>query len=357
MPFLQDGFCRSARQIAGVFFLAAGLSVLSGCALVIPQTEELRTAWPAQLPERVEITDVPFFPQDEFQCGPAALATSLAHFKVPVKPDDLVAKVYLPARQGSLQVEMLAATRTFGLVSYKLAPRFEDMLREIAAGTPVIVLQDYGVWPVSLWHYAVVVGFDRDKGELLLRSGVKERLVIPFPVFEYTWKESDYWAMVTMPPGRVPATATESPYLEAIVAMERVGPPDAARSAYGAFLGRWPDNLTASVGLANRHYAAGDLAGAEAALRRAAARHPEAVVLVNNLAQTLSDQGRDEEALALIEPVFSRAGAFAAEVRDTRTNILKRLGRAPLELKGSTAISAPRGAGGADGAGGGKTSN
>ncbi len=339
MSFLQDGFCReSARRIAGVFFLAAALVGLPGCALVIPQTEELRTAWPAQLPERVEITDAPFFPQDDFQCGPAALATSLAHFKVPVKPDDLVPKVYLPARQGSLQVEMLAATRGFGLVSYKLAPKFEDMLREVAAGTPVIVLQDYGVWPVPIWHYAVVVGFDRDKGELLLRSGVKERLVIPFAVFEYTWKESDYWAMVTMPPGRVPVSAAEVAYLEAIVAMERVGPPDAARGAYAGFLARWPDNLTASIGLANRHYAAGDLAGTEAALRHAAARHPEAVVVVNNLAQTLSDQGRDEEALALIEPVFARAGAFAAEVRDTRMSILRRLGRAPLELKGSTAI-------------------
>ena len=347
MSFLQDGFCReSARRIAGVFFLAAGLVSLPGCALVIPQTEELRTAWPTQLPERVEIADVPFFPQEDFQCGPAALATSLAHFKVPVKPEDLVSKVYLPARQGSLQVEMLAATRTFGMVSYKLAPKFEDMLREIAAGIPVIVLQDYGVWPVSIWHYAVVVGYDREKGELLLRSGLKERLVIPFAVFEYTWKESDYWAMVTMPPGRIAVSAAEAPYLEAVVAMERVGPPEAARTAYATFLNRWPDNLTASVGLANRHYAAGDLAGTEAALRDAATRHPDAVVVVNNLAQTLSDQGRDEEALALIEPVLARAGAFTAEVRDTRAAILQRLGRAPLELKSATTIgSSPAPAG------------
>jgi hypothetical protein len=29
-------------------------------------------------------------------------------------------------------------------------------LREVAAGNPVIVLQDFGVWPVSIWHYSVV---------------------------------------------------------------------------------------------------------------------------------------------------------------------------------------------------------
>ena len=337
---LQCRCKQNARRLAGVFFLAGIFSLLSGCAFIIPQTEELRTAWPAGLPDRAEITAVPFFAQDDYQCGPAALATSLAHFKVPVTPDDLVSKVYLPARQGSLQIEMLAATRPYGLVSYQLPPRFEAMLREVASGTPVIVLQDYGVWPVSLWHYAVVAGYDRDKGELLLRSGTKPRLQIPFSVFEYTWKESGYWAMVTMPPERIPVTALEAPYLEALTAMERAAPPDAARRAYAAFLARWPGNLAAGIGLANRHYAAGDLAAAEAALRQTAAKHPDAVAVVNNLAHTLSDQGRNQEALELIEPIVERAGAFAADVRDTRNTILTRLGRA-LELKAVQGIAVP----------------
>ena len=30
-----------------------------------------------RLPERVELSDVPFFPQSAYQCGPAALATML----------------------------------------------------------------------------------------------------------------------------------------------------------------------------------------------------------------------------------------------------------------------------------------
>ena len=40
---------------------------------------------------------------------------------------------------------MLAAPRRYGMVSYQLAPRLENLLREVAAGIPVIVLQDYGV--------------------------------------------------------------------------------------------------------------------------------------------------------------------------------------------------------------------
>jgi len=313
-----------ARLTAGVFLLIAGLS---GCTLMAPQTAALRDAWPASMPERMELAEVPFFPQRDYQCGPAALATALANFKVKVTPEELVGQVYLPARQGSLQVEMLAAPRRYGMVSYQLAPRFEDLLREVAAGTPVIVLQDYGVWPVSIWHYAVVVGYDYPEGELVLRSGEKRRLAMPFSVLEYTWKESDYWAMVTVPPDRIPATATESSYLAAIIAMGRVGNPRAIQTAYATFLGRWPDNVAASIGLANGHYGLGELREAEAVLRRAADRHPESVAVLNNLAQTLSDQGRDDEALALIERAVQVDSPYAAAARETRELIVQRRGK------------------------------
>lgn len=268
---------------------------------------------------------MPFFPQIDYQCGPAALATTLADLGVKVTPDDLVSQVYLPARQGSLQVEMLAAPRRYGMVSYQLAPRFEDLLREVAAGTPVIVLQDYGVWPISIWHYAVVAGYDYLKREMVLRSGEKQRLTMPFAILEYTWKESDYWAMVVVPPDRVPATATESGYLAAIAAMERLGNPRATITAYATFLGRWPDNLTAAIGLANGHYALGEIGEAEMILRREAERHPDSVPVLNNLAQTLSDQGRNEEALATIERAAALKGPFAASVHETRSLILQRM--------------------------------
>jgi len=303
--------------MAGVFLLIAGLS---GCASMAPQAFVLRDAWPADMPERVELVDVPFFPQADYQCGPAALATSLANFKVNVTPEELVGQVYLPARQGSLQIEMLAAPRRYGMVSYQLAPRYEDLLREVAAGTPVIALQNFG----GYWHYAVAVGYDYVPGEMMLRSGETRRLQTHFILFENSWKESGYWAMVTVPPERIPATATESSYLEAIVAMARVGNPRAVQTAYATFLGRWPDNLAASIGLANSHYAAGALNEAEAVLRATAKRHPQSVAVMNNLAQTLSDLGRDDEALALIERAAQVDGPYENTVRETRELIVQR---------------------------------
>lgn len=310
----------NARVIAGVFFLCA---LLQGCVALVPQTAELRDRWPGDVPQRIELIDAPFFPQTEYQCGPAALATALAYFKVPVTADALVDQVYIPALKGSVQVEMLAAARRYGMVSYALAPRFDDVLRELAAGTPVVVLQNYGVGPFKRWHYATIVGYDASVGDLTLRSGQWRRWWMPLALFEFTWRDSGYWAMVALPPDRIPATADPTRYLQAIVALEQAGQPRPAATAYAKFLERWPDEVGASIGLANAHYALGELGQAEAALRRALERHPESVIALNNLAQTLSDEGRNTEALEVIERATA-VGSHAQAVQQTRALILQR---------------------------------
>ena len=305
--------------------LALACLLVSGCAsLIAPQSTSLREQRPADIPARAELRSVPFFPQTEYQCGPAALATVLANAKVKVKPADLVPQVYVPERKGSLQVEMLAAARRHGMISYQLAPRYEDVLREIAAGTPVIVLQDFGIGPLDNYHYAVAVGYDLDEDELILRSGDKQRQVLKTGLNEFVWKRTGYWAMVVVPPSRIPATADEASWLSAIAAFERVNP-RGARTAYTTFLKRWPGNVNASVGLANTYHSAGELKEAERVLRAALARDPDSVVVLNNLAQTLSDQGRNLEALAFINRAVAAGGSFASAVADTRALILKRI--------------------------------
>ena len=312
---------KNARLAAGVFFLA----VLQGCANLVPQTSALLEGMPEGLPLRVELTEVPFFSQSEYQCGPAALATLLVNAGVNTTPEALVPQVYLPARKGSLQVEMLAAARRHGLVSYQLAPSFTDLMRELNAGTPVIVLQNLGMF--EGWHYAVAVGYDYKLGMLILRSGVTEREEMPFGVNEWVWKRSGYWAMVAVPPERIPVTADEARWLSSLVAFERLNEPSKNRAGYEAFLKRWPDNVNASVGLANTYYAAGELKDAERVLRAALARAPDSPVVLNNLAQTLSDQGRNGEALPLIERAAAAGGPHAAAVQETRQTILGRMGK------------------------------
>ena len=313
---------QNARLTAGVFISGLAL-VLSGCAGLVPQTAALREGLPDNLPKEVDLKQVPFFPQLDYQCGPAALATALDAFGAKVTPEQLVPEVYLPARQGSLQVEMLAAPRRHGMVSYLLSPRMVDMMKEVAAGNPVIVLQNLGL--SDGWHYAVVVGYDYDKGDLIMRSGISEHETLNFAVHEFVWMRSGYWAMVALPPDRIPVTADETRWLSAVAALEHAGDARNARIAYETFLRRWPENINASIGLANTLHSLKELAEAEKVLRDAARRSPDSVIVLNNLAQTLSDEGRDEEALPFIERAVAAGGPFADAARETRAEIQKRL--------------------------------
>lgn len=315
---------RPARRWLAWLVLAASLT---GCAPFVPQTIALRADWPSGVARAIELRDVPFFPQTAYQCGPAALATVMQAAGASVQPDDLVAQVYLPARQGSLQGELLAAPRRHGLVSWQLAPAYHALLRELAAGHPVLVLQDLGIGPLRQWHYAVVVGFDHAAGDVYLRSGENRRQVMPFTVFELTWRRSGYWAMVVTPPGVLPATAAQDSYLRALLAFDRAATPAAARAAWQGFLARWPGEPLASLALGNRLYADGDLAGAASVLRAGLNGREPSTALLNNLAQVLSEQGRHEEALEVIDRAAAQAGPFAAEVAATRAGILQRRAR------------------------------
>jgi tetratricopeptide (TPR) repeat protein len=309
-----------ARLIAGFLFLGA---LLSGCALIAPQTYALKAQRPADLPPRAELTEVPFYPQEnDYFCGPAALAMVLNAAGVKVTPEELVDQVYLPGRKGSLQVEMLAAARRRGLVAYELAPEVTDMLREIADGTPAIVLENYGPFDwFPLWHYSVVVGYDLDRLEVIRRSGIRPRRPTPLPVFEKIWKHENYWAMIAVPPERVPVTATEARYANAVIALERNGQIKNAFTAYGAMLKRWPDSLAGQMGRGNTAYALKDLVTAEASFRQAVEFHPDAPAAMNNLASVLAERGNLSEALAIAERAVSLGGPLLPQTEATLAEI------------------------------------
>jgi hypothetical protein len=227
---------------------------------------------------------------------------------VDVTVDALVEQVYLPGRKGSLQIEMLVAARRNGLVAYQLEPSLTDTLREIAAGTPVVVLENYGfrIWPK--WHYSVLVGYDLDRDELIRRSGLKPRQLMPFAVFEYLWSTDGHWAMVAVPPDRVPVTATETRYGNAVIALEKTGNVKNAHAAYNAMLRRWPSSLVGLMGRGNTAYALKDLAAAESAFREASQHHPGAAPAFNNLAHVLAERGKLDDAIVAAEHAVSLGG-------------------------------------------------
>lgn len=301
---------------------------LSGC-ISLPQSGALREAPPAGLPQKAELTAVPFHLQDDFLCGPATLAMVFNAAGVKADVAGLTPQVYLPGREGSLQVEMLGATRRNGLVAYQVPPRLEGLLREVAAGTPVVVLLNLSVRMLPLWHYAVVIGYDLAAGEVVLRSARRERVAYPMGFFEFLWQDSAHWAMVALPPGRIAATADEPGFAAAVAALEQAGRRREARESYLALLVRWPTSHVGLVGLGNTEYALGNVAGAEAAFRAAALAHRDSAVAYNNLAHVLSELGRLVDAEAAARHAVSLGGPLQPEAKKTLEAILARRAQAP----------------------------
>jgi len=295
--------------------------------MVAPQTYVLKEALKEKsvdLPPRTELAAVPFFPQIDYYCGPSSLAMVLQAAGVDVKPEALVDQVFLPGRKGSLQVEMLAAARRDGLIAYEIEPRVTDLLRELAAGTPAIVLENYGPFSwFPVWHYSVVVGYDLPELQVIRRSGTRARITTPLTIFEKIWKEEKYWAMVAIPPDRVPATASEARYTAAVVALEQTGQTRSAITAYDTLLKRWPGSLAGRLGRGNAAYALHDLATAEDSFRQATVDHPNAAAAFNNLAQVLAERGKLDEALPAAERAVSLGGPLLVTTQATLAEIRK----------------------------------
>lgn len=286
---------------------------LAGCASRGPALPQLTAA---RFPTRVELAQTPFFPQRDYQCGPAALATVLGASGVPTDPDSLVAEVYLPGRQGSLQPELVAATRGRGRLPYLLPPRADALLAQLAAGTPVLVMQRLGAGPWPGWHYAVLVGYDSEADEFILRSGTDERLQLSSTRFLMTWDRAGRWAMVALPPGQVPAAPELARYMEAAAGLEAVGKRDEAVLAYEAATRQWPAEALPRLGLANLAYARGDLRAAERGYRAVIELAPNEVAARNNRAEVLLELGCPAAARREIAIAQAHAGTgpLAAEV-------------------------------------------
>lgn len=278
------------------------------------------------LTEAPELVDVPFFPQTEYDCGPAALATILNAAGIAVTPAELIDAVYIEGLRGSLQAELVAATRRYGLLPVPISPDAGGLLTEVAAGRPVLVLQNLGLKRFPSWHYAVVVGYSSERGRFVLRSGDERRRLERARRFSKSWGLADNWGFVAVTPGEIPASATSDDYMRALVGSTRQLGAARAERAYTAALARWPDDPLVLFLTASWQQSARKLEAAERLYRRLIAVEPGHAAARNNLANLLLDLGcRDEAlrearaALALESPGDSFFAAIAGTVRDIET--------------------------------------
>lgn len=308
----------AAHAVAGLALATALLA--SGCS--INPTWQLTRTSPDARP--MLLGQVPFHPQTDYQCGPAALATVLGASGVAVTPEALVPQVYLPQREGSLQLELVAATRRAGRIPYVLQASPDALIAQLREGRPVLVLQNLLTRSVPRWHYAVLVGSDPARNRLVLNSGIEKGLEMKAPKFLRTWDWAGRWAMVALRPSELPAQAEPAAYLSSVADFERVAGADAAHPAYQAALRHWPQDPRVHLALGNAAYAAGEMEGAARHYRDGLEQAPTHPVLGNNYASVLGELGcRAEASIALdaARRASGEDGRWSVQLQETQAEL------------------------------------
>lgn len=251
----------------------------------------------------LELAGTPFFPEKDFQYGPAGLAAVLGASGVTATPDQLTALVYLPAQHGSPPLEVQAAPGRFERMAYQLAPDLAAVLAELDAQRPVLVLQDVGSVASPKPHYAVLIGYDAQTDTVLLRSGTTRRQVVPARDFLAAWDNASRWAMLVLRPGELPVIASRKRYLAAAAEFERGARPEDALLAFNAALKVWPDEPLAWIGHGTAQLHAGDLVAAARDYSTALRIDGSNIAGRNDLARTLLDLGCIRKAQSQIDKI------------------------------------------------------
>jgi len=258
----------------------------TGCATLAPQTEMILTLANENKanPLTHQIKDVPFINQQRGQCGPSSLMmVMLWAGGSKINLDELINQVYTPAENGSLQMDLISASRRNGYLTVPISS-MSELLAEVRANHPVIIFENLALKWTPQWHYAVVTGYDLTKPEIIMHTGPLANSHVDMREFESSWKLGDYWGLVVLPPDQLPISLDELSILNEAATLEKIGQLKPAKVAYLQILKKWPSSLGGHIGLGNIAFSEGDLITANKYLLRAAEWHAESPALWHNLA-------------------------------------------------------------------------
>ena len=258
----------------------------------------------------------------------------LKHSGVMVTPEELKSQVFIPKRQGSLQLEMIAASRRYSRIPYLIKPNLGALLAELQAERPVLVLQNLGLKRLPVWHYAVAIGYSAGDDEVILHSGTTQRQTVHARRFMRSWELAGRWALVILKPGELPALPDRDAYIKSVAAMDNIAPPELLLEAYQAALTRWPDSTLALFSTATAYHKLGDLAAAKNTYLRLLNKHPRHTATLNNLAEVLADRGCFSEAINTINSALAEnKSGLRPALLSTRRSILLREKQAGAKMK------------------------
>lgn len=251
-------------------------------------------------------TNVPFVSPRSQLCASTAIQMVSMYWQAKMSyipklsGQELDGRTLIPAKGGTLQIELVAAARANGLIPYPLEPTFEVLFSELSAHHPVIVLVNRSYSWYQLWHYVTVNGYDADSRTVTIHFSDQPNEAVPIETFAALWKRSDNWGVVLLPPGELPVSISPKMFLRSAYEFEKTGMREESIVTYKSALSRWPDDVDILFALGTAYYYSNHLEEAEQSYRKILliqASHPLAC---NNLALLLCHTSRSDEAMQIL---------------------------------------------------------
>jgi len=291
-------------RVAARLLILCLLLLLSACQTP-PQTQQLFTNPPA-IAKQHQIAQVPFYPQQDFFCGPTTLAEVANFYGLNTTPDIIAPNTFTPGLQGTLQIEMAAATRQLGLVAYEQRGTLSQLLSLIAEDIPIIVLQNNSISWLPQWHYAVVIGYDLVTQEVILHTGVTAEHRLNIATFERTWQRGNYWMLAMLPSSQASKHLEPFLYTKACQDLLNTQQITAGIAALTTATQHWPDYWLPYFLLANHYLTTEPLLAAHwFAQGWHVAQHE--IAYLNNYAVLLSQLACHQSASALLQRALQLA--------------------------------------------------
>lgn len=153
----------------------------------------------ADIPNECKLQGIPRTKQLENYCGPACMASVLNYYGVKITQQEIGKAVYDASVRGTNGADMLYLARKKGFAAYSWNTSIDDVKKKIAAGVPVIVLQQNSIIDDS-GHFRVLTGYDDSKSKFSVMDPYYDDITeLTYDKCKLLWKKMGFWALAIMP--------------------------------------------------------------------------------------------------------------------------------------------------------------
>jgi ABC-type bacteriocin/lantibiotic exporter with double-glycine peptidase domain len=177
--------------------LITSFALLQGCAA--PTRGDLLKKFRDNPELGSYIQNVPFYPQDEFMCGPSALTSILNYYSSGYELSEVTEELFVEELQGTLVMDMLIYAKLKGFKASAYSSGMMDLMIRLRQGNPLILFLNLGSKAKPKGHFITAIGYDDETKTVIVHSGTTQAEMMSYSALKGSWEKTGYSALLITP--------------------------------------------------------------------------------------------------------------------------------------------------------------